>query len=87
MGNSAGGPPQKLVPQLQLLRDRRIAFHIRVMKIIQQAAALADHHQKAAARAVVLFVALQVFSQVIDTLREQSDLHVSGTGVLLVQFK
>jgi hypothetical protein len=85
--NSMGGRPQKSMAQLELLGDGRVPFHVRVMKIIQQATALADHHQKAAAGAVVFLVALQVFRQVVDPLREQRDLHISGPGVLLVQFK
>ena len=87
VGNSKSGRPQKLVAQLELLGDCRVPFHVRVMKIIQQAAALADHHQQPATRAVVFFVALQMFGQMVDTLGEQRDLHVRGTGVLLVQLK
>jgi hypothetical protein len=86
-GNPGHGQPKKSVAQLQLLRDRGVPFHVRVMKIIQQATALANHHQKPAARAMVFFVALQVLGQMVDALGQERDLHVSRTGVLLVQLK
>jgi hypothetical protein len=76
-----------LVAQLQLLGDRLIAAHIRVVKVIQQTAALADHDQQPAARAVVFFAGLQVFGQMVDPLGQQGNLHVGGTGVALVQFE
>ena len=44
VGNSMRGHPQKLVAQLELFGDRGIPFHVRVVKIIEQAAALANHH-------------------------------------------
>jgi hypothetical protein len=86
-GKFARGRPQKLVAQLELFGDGGVPFHVRVVKIIEQAAALTNHHQKAAAGAVVFFVALQVLGQMVDTLGEQRDLHVSGTSVLFVQLK
>ncbi len=38
----------KLLAQLELFRDRLIAADIRVGKIVQQTAALADHQQQSA---------------------------------------
>jgi len=53
-------------PQIQwrsfnFLRDRLIAVQIYVLKVFEQAAALADHHQQPATRTVILFVRLQMF--------------------------
>src|SRR5580658_10213155 len=56
-----------------------------MMKIIQQATALADHDQETTAGAVVLDILLQMFGQMIDALGQKSDLHVSGPCVALVQ--
>lgn len=58
-----------------------------MMEIIQQRAPLTDHFQEATAGAVVFAVFLQMFSQVIDSLGQKSDLHVSGPCVLLVQLE
>ena len=80
-------PARKLMAQLQLLRDRLIAFDVRVVEIIQQTTALADHHQQPATRAVIFLVALQVFGQMVDPLRQQGNLHVCRTSVSFVQLK
>ena len=71
--------------QLEPLGDRLITRQIGMMEIIQQATALSDHDQEAAAGAVVLDILLQMFGQMIDALGQKSDLHVSGPCVALVQ--
>ena len=71
--------------QLEPLGDRLVARQVRLMEIIQQAAALADHNQEAAPGAVVLDVLLQMFGQMIDALGQKSDLHVGRPCVALVQ--
>ena len=47
-------------------------------------AALADHFQQTRAGVEVLGVALEVFGQVHDTRRQQSDLDLGGAGVAFV---
>jgi hypothetical protein len=73
------------VAQLEPLGDRLIARQIGMMEIIQQATALSDHDQEAAAGAMVLDIFLQMFGQMIDALGQKSDLHVGGPCVALVQ--
>ena len=73
--------------QLELLGERLVAAQIRVVQIIEEPAALADHQQQPAARAVILLGRLQMLGQLVDALREQRDLHVGGTGVFGVQLK
>lgn len=75
------------VAQLQFLRDRLIAVQIYGLQVFEQAAALADHHQQPAARAVILFVRLQMFGQMVDPLGQQRNLHVRRTRVLAMQLK
>ena len=75
------------VPEFKLLGDRLITCQVGMMEIIQQSAPLTDHFQEATARAVVLAVLLQMFSQVINSLGQKSDLHVSGPCVLFVQLE
>ena len=76
-----------LVPKLELLCDGLISADVRIVQVIEQAAALADHHQQSAARTVIFGVALQVSGEVIDALGQQGNLHVGRAGVLLVQLE
>ena len=71
--------------ELELLGDGLIARGVRAVQVIQQAAALADHHEETTAGAVVLGVLLQVLGEFVDTLGEQGNLHVSRACVLLVE--
>lgn len=73
--------------QLEFLGDSLIPVHVDSLEIIQQPPSLADHHQQPAARTMVFFVLLEMFGQVINPLREQRNLNVSRTGILLVQLK
>jgi len=73
--------------QLQLFCNRLVAAQIHALQVFEQAATLADHHQQTAARAVILFVGLQMLGQMVDAMREQRDLHVRRTRVLGVRLK
>src|SRR5674476_1116302 len=70
-GKENAAPSVKLTAQLQLLGDRLITAQVGGLQIIQQPAALADHHQKTTARAVILLVRLQMLGQMVDALGEQ----------------
>ena len=76
-----------LLAQLELFRHRLVAADVGVLQVIEQAAALADHHQQTTAGAVILFVALQMLGQMVDALRQERDLHIRGTRVLGVRLK
>ena len=73
--------------QFKFLGNGLIPIDIGGLQVIQQTTPLANHHQQPAARAVILFVLLKVFGQVIDALGEQRNLDVSRTGVLFMQLK
>lgn len=75
------------MPKLQLLGHRLIARQVGLVEVIQQPAALADHFQQTAPRAVVLDVLLQMLGQVVDALGQKGDLHVRGACVLVVKLK
>jgi hypothetical protein len=77
----------KLLAQLELFGDCLIAADIRISKIVQQTAALADHQKQTTARAVILLGRLQMLGQMVDAVREQRDLHVGGTRVLRVRLE
>ena len=80
-------PKQRLLAQLQLLRNLLIASSIRCVKIIQQATALSYHFKQAATGAVIFLVGLKMFRQIVDALGKQRDLNVSRTGVTVVDSK
>ena len=77
----------KLLTELELLGDGDVAAGIGFVEIIQQTTAAADHLEQPAAGAVVLHVLLQMLSEVINPLCEQSNLNVGAPGIFLVHPK
>jgi hypothetical protein len=75
------------VAQFQLFGDGLVPGEVSGVEVIQKAAALADHFEEAAARAVVFDVFLQMLGQVIDPLGEQGHLHIRRPGVALMNLK
>src|SRR5436190_9515536 len=72
-----------LLPETQLLDQAVVALDVLRLEVREQAAALVDHRQQAAARMVVLVVLLEVLGQVADALGEDRDLDFGGAGVAL----
>jgi hypothetical protein len=75
------------VAQLQFLGDSLVTAQIGLLQVFEQTAALADHHEQPAARAVVLLVALQMFGEMVDALGQQRNLNIGRTRVLAVDLK
>jgi len=75
------------VAQLQFLGNRLVTAQIGILQVFQKAAALADHDQQPATRAVIFLIGLQVLGQMIDALRQQRDLHIGLPSVLAMQLK
>ena len=73
--------------QLELLGDGLVTVDVGVVEVIQQPAALTNHHQQSTTGTVVFLAVLQVLRQMVDALRQQSNLHVGRTGILLVQLE
>jgi hypothetical protein len=82
-----GTPKSGLLAQLELLGDGLVTGGVGGVEIIQQPPALADHDQQSTAGAVILLVCLEMLGEVVDTLGEERDLHVSGTGILCVELE
>src|SRR6266487_2027832 len=80
-------PPELNLGPTRLLADAQTADQLRVpigvlpLQVIEQAPALPDQLEKAAARVVVLRVGLEMFGEVIDALAEEGNLHLGGSGV------
>jgi hypothetical protein len=77
----------RLLPQIQFLEQVFIPVGFRLAQIIEQAPALGDHFQEAAARRVIFGIVLEVFGQLRDPAGEQRDLHVCAPGILLVELE
>src|SRR6266849_1438962 len=73
-----------LPPQTESPDDRLVALGALLMQVGEQPPPLSDHAEQAAtARAVVLGRA-EMIGQVLDAVREQCDLDLRGSGILLV---
>ena len=75
------GARATLLADAELLDDAFVAIGIVLLQVVEQATALADEHEQAAARAVVFFVRLEVLRQLTDALTQQCDLDFGATGV------
>ena len=77
-------------PGRQLLADAEFRNHgfvtlgIVFLEVVQQATALADQHEKAAARAVVFLVRLEVLRQLANPFAQQRDLDFWASRVACV---
>ena len=74
-----------LFPQVKLLQERVITLGFGAVEVVEQAPTAADHGEKASAGGEVLHGMLKVSRKVVDSLREECDLHVGGTRVLVVE--
>ena len=66
--------PRGLSAKVERLDDRAVAFDVDLLQIFQQRAALTYQAQQCALGSEVVFVALEVFRKVADTVRKQRDL-------------
>ena len=73
--------------ELELLGNRLVPSQILAVEIIQQAAALADHHEQTAAGAVIFHIALEMLGEVVNPFGQKGDLHIRGAGVLLMRLE
>src|SRR5690606_17510735 len=73
-----------LLSQTQLLDQSVVPLDILLLEICEQATALVDHHQQAAARMVVLVVILEMLGEVADPFGQDRDLNFGRSRVVLV---
>src|SRR5262245_632815 len=71
-----------ILSQAQAADDREVARPVLGAQVVQEARALADHHQEAAPAGMVLLVGAQVLGQPGDALGEQGDLYFRRAGVV-----
>jgi hypothetical protein len=78
---------KNLLTEFQFPSDSDVAIIVSFVQIIEQTTALANHLEQAPAGAVIFIVLLQMLSQVIDPLRQQSNLNVGTTGIAVMHAK
>ena len=66
------GTRQPLLADAEFRDDGLIALGIVFLEVVEQATALADQHEKAAARAVVFLVRLEVLRQLANAFAKQT---------------
>ena len=76
---------QALLADAELANDRLIALGIVSLEVVEQATSLADQHEQAAARAVVLLVRLEVVRQLANAFTDDGDLDLGTPGVSRVR--
>ena len=63
-----------LFAEAESLNDRLVALGIAFFEVVEQAATLADQHEKTAARTVIFQVRFEVVRQLTNPFAQQSDL-------------
>jgi hypothetical protein len=70
-----------LLPNPKFPNDRLVSLGIVSLEIVEQATPLADQHEQAAARAVVLLVRFEVVRQLPDPFADDGDLNLGTPRV------
>lgn len=65
-----------LLSQVQLVKNVTITLYIGFLKIIEKAATLTNHLQKAATGMMIILMLLKMLVEVVDTLGKQSYLNL-----------
>ena len=73
-----------LPPQAEGCDEASVALHVLTAQVVEEPAALADHHQQAAPAVVVVLVLPQVLGEVVDPLGQDGHLDLGGSGVSIV---
>ena len=74
-----------LFPQFQFLKKGAVTFGFRAVKVVKKAASSTDHGEEAAAGSEVFDGFFEVRREVVNPIREESNLNIGGAGVFLVQ--
>ena len=85
LGTISLGYSRKLLADAELSNDRLIALGIVSFEVVEQATPLADQHEQAAARAVVLLVHLEVVRQLANAFTDDGDLNLGTPRVSRVR--
>ena len=71
----------RLLADAQLLNDLFVALGIVLSEVVEQAATLADHHEKTAPGGVVLLMRLEMLRQFTNPFTQDRDLDLGRPGI------
>ena len=74
-----------LLADAEFSNDSFVALGIVSLEVVEQATPLADQHEQAAARAVVLLVRFEVIGQLANAFTDDGDLNLRTPGVSRVR--
>ena len=74
-----------LLTDAEFSNDSFVALGIVSLEVVEQATPLADQHEQAAARAVVLLVRFEVIGQLANAFTDDGDLNLRTPGVSRVR--
>ena len=74
----------RLFADAEFLNNLFVALGIGPSEVVEQAATLADHHEEASAGGMVLLMRLEMLRQFTNTLTQDGDLDLRGTGIVVV---
>jgi hypothetical protein len=70
-----------LLSQIKRFDEVLIAIGIPAFQVIQEFSAFSDHGKQPASAMVVFLVLFQMLGELVDSLRQNGDLHLSRAGV------
>ena len=73
-----------VVANAEALDEATVLLDVLLLDVGQEATTLTNEHQQATTGVVVVLVELDVLGQALDALGQKRDLHLRGTGVVLV---
>src|SRR5262245_30816718 len=81
----SGKMRKTLLTELQRRNDLAVPVHVGPLQIVEKLAPLADEHEQAASRVMILLVNLEMIRQRIDALTQKRNLDFGRTRVGFVQ--
>src|SRR5579863_8921104 len=72
---------RRLLAQAKTINNLAVPNRVAAVQIVQQTAALVNHHDQPATRRMVLCVELEVRIQIVDPFAQKSDLHFRRSRV------
>src|SRR5215510_15221097 len=85
VGRSAGLTIGPLAADSQSLDNLLIAPLVARLHMVEKPAAQAHHLEQATSRMIVVLVQLEMLGQAVDALRQQRDLDLGRTGIVLLR--
>ena len=75
---------QLLLSQTELFNDSSVSFDVHLLKVVKKISSVTNHLEEAATAVVILMIALQVLSEVSDSVSKNCDLNLGRAGVAFV---